>query len=205
MSLPLVAYIHSSDVEAAQSFRSLLVAYGCSTTLMAIDQISNTDLDSYDIIIVGDDTGNLSHWEDIESVTAIESSGKPVIGLGEGGYAFFGQLGLSIGWPNGMHGSHNSIYVVEPDSSIFDTPYSIDIPEDLVLQLYTESNYVPLYLFPVPETVAAIGRDADSNGYYPLAMEHLYLFWGFSASPQNMTEIGKRLFINLVIWKANAG
>ncbi|MCP4263717.1 MAG: hypothetical protein GY774_40340 [Planctomycetes bacterium] len=205
MSLPLVAYIHSSDLEAAQNFQSLLVAYGCSTTLIDIDEISAAALDSYDLIIVGSDTGFTRNWGDIESVTAIESSGKPVIGLGEGGYAFFGQLGLLVGWPNGMHGSHNSIYVVDPDSSLFGTPYPIDIPEDLVLQLYTESSYVPLYLYPVPETVTAIGRDADSIGYYPLALEHLYLFWGFTNSPEGMTEVGKRLFINLVIWRANAG
>jgi parallel beta-helix repeat protein len=203
MSLPLVAYIHNYEVEAAKNFQSLLVAFGCSTTLIVIDEILAADMDSYNLIILGDDTGNLNQWGDIESVTAIESSGKPVIGLGEGGYAFLGQLGLSIGWPNGAHGSHNSIYVVDPNSSLFGTPYPIDIPEDLVVQLYTESNYVPLYLYPVPETVTAIGRDADNIGYYPLACEDRYLFWGFTGSPESMTQVGKRLFINLVIWGAN--
>ncbi|MHC4725591.1 MAG: right-handed parallel beta-helix repeat-containing protein [Planctomycetota bacterium] len=205
MSLPLVAYIHSYDVEEAQHFQSLLVAYGCSTTLIGIDEIPAAALDSYDLIIVGNDTGFTGNWGDIESVNAIKSSAKPVIGLGEGGYAFFGQLGLSVGWPNGMHGSHNSIYTVDPNHSLFTAPYLIDVPQDLILQLYTESDYVPLYLYPVPETVTAIGRDADNIGYYPLALEQLYLFWGFSASPQSMTEVGKRLFINIVIWRANTG
>ncbi|MDT8300551.1 MAG: right-handed parallel beta-helix repeat-containing protein [Sedimentisphaerales bacterium] len=206
MSLPNVAYIHSSDVGAAQSFKSLLVAYGCSITLVSVDEISATALDSYDIIIVGNDSGNLSQWGDIESVTAIESSGKPIVGLGEGGYAFFGQLGLSIGWPNGMHGSGNSIEVIDSNHSLFITPYVIDVPEDLVLQLYTESNYVTLYLYPVPETVTALGGEADSPGYYPLAQEHnRYLFWGFAGSTESMTEVGKRLFIDVVIWSANSG
>ena len=204
MSLPLVAYIHSSDVEAAQNFRSLLVAYGCSTTLIGLDQIPATALDSYDLIIVGNDTGNLSQWGDIESVTAIESSGKTIVGLGEGGYAFFGQLGLSIGSPNGMHDRSNSIEVIDPYHLLFTTPYVIDVPEDLALQLYTESDFVTLHLHPVPETVTVLGGGA-SYGYYPLALEYnRYLFWGFSASPENMTEVGKRLFINLVIWSANA-
>jgi parallel beta-helix repeat protein len=206
MSLPSVAYIHSNNVEAAESFQYLLVAYGCSTTLVGLDEIPATALESYDLIIVGDDTGSMSHWGEVEFVDAIESSGKPVIGLGEGGYAFFGQLGLSIGWPNGMHDSHNSIYAIDPNHSIFTTPYAIDVPEDLVLQLYTESDYVIIYLYPVPETVSVIGRDADRIGYYPLALEHnRYLFWGFSALPQSMTEVGKRLFVNLVIWSANTG
>jgi parallel beta-helix repeat protein len=205
-SLPNVAYIYSWAADAAQSYQSLLVTYGCSTDLVGVGEISTTALDSYDIIILGDDTGDLSEWSDIESVNAIENSDKPLMGLGEGGYAFFGQLELSIGWPNGMHGSDNRIKVLNPNHSIFITPYTIDVPEDMTLQLYTESNYVPLYLFPVPETVTALGRDADSFGYYPLALEHnRYIFWGFSASPENMTEAGKHLFINLVIWSANAG
>ena len=206
MSLPTVAYIYRSDVEAAQNFQSLLTAYGCSTTLVSLDEIPATELDSYDLIIAGTDTGNLSHWGDIESVSAIESSGKPIVGLGEGGYAFFGQLGLSIGWPNGMHGRDNSIEVIDPNSSLFGTPYPIDVPEDLVLQLYTESDYVTLYLYPVPETVTVLGGEVNSFGYYPLAREHnRYLFWGFAGSPESMTEVGKRLFINLVIWSASSG
>jgi parallel beta-helix repeat protein len=206
MSLPSVAYIHSYDVEAAQSFQSLLVGYGCSTTLIGIDEIPDAELDSYDIIIVGNHTENSNQWGDIESVTAIENSGKPVIGLGEGGYDFFGKLGLSVGRPNGMHGSHNSVYTIDPNHPLFITPYAIDVPQDLVLQLYTESDYVALYLYPVPETVTVIGGEADNPGYYPLAFENnRYLFWGFSASPQSMTEVGKRLFVNFVIWFANEG
>ncbi len=205
MSLPLVAYIHSSDLEAAQNFQSLLVAYGCSTTLIDIDEIPATALDSYDLIIVGNDTGGSANWDDVESVTAIESSDRPIVGLGEGGYAFFGQLGLSIGSPNGMHDRSNSIEVIDPNHLLFTTPYVIDVPEDLALQLYTESDYVTLHLHPVPETVTVLGGGA-SYGYYPLAQEHnRYLFWGFSGSPESMTEVGKHLFINLVIWSANAG
>ncbi|MHC4559830.1 MAG: type 1 glutamine amidotransferase family protein, partial [Planctomycetota bacterium] len=206
MLLPNVAYIYSSEVEAGHSFKSLLVTYGCSTTLVNLDEIPATELDSYDLIIAGNDSGNLSLWDDIESVTAIESSGKPIVGLGEGGYAFFGQLGLSIGWPNGMHGRRNSIDVINPNHLLFTSPYVIDVPEDLGLQLYTDTDYVTLYLNPVPETVTVLGEEAHNPRYYPLAMEHSrYLFWGFSGSPESMTEVGKRLFINLVIWSANAG
>jgi parallel beta-helix repeat protein len=206
MSLPLVAYIHGPDVEAAQNFQSLLAAYGCSTTLVGLNEVVSTELDTYDVIVVGNDTGNVSDWDDTESVNSIESSGKPVIGLGEGGYAFFGKLGLSVGWPNGMHSSNNSIEVIDPNHSLFIAPYAIVIPEDLILQLYTETDYVTLYLKSIPETVTVLGAEANNPRYYPLALEHnRYLFWGFAGSPESMTDVGKRLFINVVIWSANAG
>jgi len=36
-----------------------------------------------------------------------------------------------------------------------------------------------------------------------LKWHNRYLLWGFTESPQKMTEIGKTLFINVVIWMAN--
>jgi len=64
---------------------------------------------------------------------------------------------------------------------------------------------VGLYLWPVPDTVTALGGEVDNPGYYPVALEHKrYLFWGFEASAENMTEVGKDLFINMVVRTANA-
>ena len=204
MSIPHVAYIFSHKNEAAESFEFLLETYGCSTTLIRLTEVPATSLDSYDLLIVGDDTQSISVWDDANSVAAIEDSNKPVIGLGEGGYTFFGTLGLAIGSPNGAHGSQNSIEVADPNSSLFSFPYSIEIPQDRALRLYTETEHVGLYLWPMPETVTALGAKVNSVTYYPLAMEHnRYLLWGFTESPEKMTEIGKTLFINVVIWTAN--
>ncbi|MGB2863540.1 MAG: right-handed parallel beta-helix repeat-containing protein, partial [Sedimentisphaerales bacterium] len=149
MTLPRVAYIFSRKTEVAESFDSLLETYGCSTTLISLDNVKETPLDSYDLIVVADDTEYASTWDDPDTVAAIEDSGKPVVGLGEGGYDFFGRLELAIGYPNGAHGSQNSIEVIDPNCSLFSTPYSIEIPEDRALQLYTETEHVGLYLWPI--------------------------------------------------------
>ena len=164
-----------------------------------------TPLDSYDLLIVAEDTQLEDTWSDPNSVAAIEDSGKPVVGLGNGGYDFFGLLGLSIGYPNGGHGGKKSIEVIDPNGSLFSTPYSIEIPEDRALRLYTETGHVGIYLWPIiPETVTALAGYVNNFPYYPLAMEHnRYLLWGFTESPQKMTEIGKTLFINVVIHTAN--
>jgi predicted outer membrane repeat protein len=206
MSLPSVAYIHERNVEAAESFQSLLSSYGCSTTLIRLEEVAAVPLDSYDLIIVANDTQYEDAWSDPNTVAAIEDSGKPVVGLGDGGYDFFGLLGLSVGYPHGGHGSRNSIEVVDPNSALYRTPYSIEIPADGALRLYTETNHVGLYLWPtIPETVTVLGREVNDVCYYPLATEYnRYLLWGFTESPQKMTEVGKRLFINVVVRAANA-
>jgi len=205
MALPRVAYTFSDDAEAAENFESLLEAYGCPTTLISLDDVPATPLDSYDLLIVANDTKNIDPWSDPNTVAAIEDSGKPIVGLGDGGYDFFGLLGLSIGNPYGGHSSKNSIKVVDPNCSLFSTPYSIEIPQDRALKLYTETNSIGIYLWPtVPETVTVFGNEVNDVGYFPLVMQHnRYVLWGFAESPQKMTEIGKTLFINVVIWTAN--
>jgi hypothetical protein len=205
ISLPHVAFIFSHRDEEAEDFDSLLESYGCSTTLIRLNDLTATPLDSYDLLIVANDTQDISTWNDSNTVAVIEDSGKPIVGLGEGGYTFFGLLGLSIGSPNGGHSNKNSIEVVDPNSSLFSTPYSIEIPEDRELQLYTETNDVGLYLWPaIPETVTVLAREVNNFPYSSLAMQHnRYLLWGFTESPQMMTEIGQTLFINVVIRTAN--
>jgi predicted secreted protein len=129
---------------------------------------------------------------------------KPIIGLGEGGYEFFGKLNLSIGSPNGARSSFKDITVIDPNCSLFSTPYTIDITQDGTVQLYTETDDIAIYLWPdIPETIAAIATESGNTGYYPLLMENnQYFLWGFTESPEKMTETGKKLFINTVIWTA---
>lgn len=205
MLLPRIAYVYGSDAEATESYRSLLMSYGCPTTLLGVDDVTTAALDSHDLIIVANDTQDETTWSDPNVVAAIEDSGKPIAGLGDGGYDFFGLLGLSIGNPMGGHSSQNSIKVVDPNYPLFSRPYSIEIPEDLALRLYTETNSIGIYLWPtIPETVTVFASEADDIGYFPLIIEHdWYLLWGFTESPQKMTEIGKDLFINVVIRMAN--
>ena len=203
--LPNVAYIYYEKVESTEDYKSLLNTYGCTTTLIPSNEVATTGFDAFDLIIVGADTGYLTTWTDEQNVAAVEGSGKPVLGLGNGGYWYFGQLELSIGRPFGGHSSENSIEVIDPNSPVFNTPYAIEIPEDRSLQLYTKTDSIGIYLWPtIPETVTCFGRQINVPGYYFLVDEHdKYLLWGFIESPQKMTDLGKTLFINVIIWTAN--
>ena len=205
LSLPNVAYIYSEQGQSTEDYKSLLNTYGCTTTLIPSNEVATTGFDAFDLIIVGADTGYLTTWTEEQNVAAVEGSGKPVVGLGNGGYWYFGQLELSIGRPFGGHSSENSIEVIDPNSPVFNTPYAIEIPEDRSLQLFTKTDSIGIYLWPtIPETVTGLGRHINEPGYYFLVAEHdKYMFWGFIESPQKMTDLGKTLFINVIIWTAN--
>ena len=199
-----ILYVYGTDLSVAQSFISLLEESGFSVSLIRISRLTETQLVPYDLIIVGNDTGQLTHWGDTQSVAAIERSGKPIVGLGEGGYALFGEFRLSTGHGNGWHGNVNALYVVDPSSSLFITPRKIVVPQDRLLQLYTKTEHVGIYLASVPENVITLGREVNNHSHYPLTLEqNKYFLWGFTGSAAEMTEMGRDLFVNAVTWTTN--
>ena len=196
-----IAYIYSTDTPSANSYKSLLDANSYSTTIIPMGDVVTTDFLRYGAIIIGSDTED--SWGDPASVSAINNPGKPIIGLGEGGYAFFGQLNLDTGSPHGWHGSEKSIYVVDSTHTIFNTPNAITIPPDKNITLYTTTSHVGIYLLSIPPNVVALGRETDHASHYPLTLENnRYLLWGFTASPADMTATSRDLFINVVSYMA---
>ena len=205
MFLPRIACIYWENNRLARSCQSFLQAYGCPATLIRSDDLLEQALDDYDLIMIATDTPSPAVWADEQAFTALVESSQPIIGLGEGGYRFFGKLGLAIGYPNGASGSFDSVQVVDPNSSLFGTPYPVTVPEDGVLKLYRAAeNSVMIYLWPAPDAVTMLGGVVGNSGYYPLVAEQGHLLWGFAESPEHMTEMGRRLFLNAVILTANA-
>ena len=201
-----VCYIYDNDLQSAKNFESLLETNGISTELTELGNISTTDFSIYKAIIVGYDTGFLSNWGDPAAITAIEESGLPIIGNGEGGYSFFGKLGLDIGYPNGQHetlGRSTGLYVVDPEHPIYNVPNNIYIGSDRILDLYTRSNSVQIFMRTTPSDVTILSRQmnwqvGDQINHLVVLQRNMYMFWGFTASPDMMTQTGKDLYVNFV-------
>ena len=192
-----LAYIYSADVTSAKYYISLLEDSGYQTDMILLEKGGDTDLSKYDVIIIGPDTT----WSETYSVDIIKKSNKPLIGLGEGGYELFGQLILGSGYPNGWHGSENSIYVTDPSHPIFQKPNSIMVPRDGILQLYRSSEHVGIYIPSMSTEMVMLGRETGNKDHYPLLLEeNKYLFWGFTSSPESMTDTGRILFTNILAY-----
>jgi hypothetical protein len=204
--LACIAYIYMSDTEGASSYQLFLEDNDYCVTLISMDNVATTDFSVYDLIVVGADTYTLQYdWGDADSVNAIDSSGKSIIGLGTGGACLFGELGLSISYGNAWNLTESSIYVVDPTHDIFTTPYFISVPEDRIIQLYEGGVYChSLYEPYLSSEVVLLGREPDDMSHYPLAQEGQYILWGFTASPESMTQIGKDLFLNVVAFMLGA-
>jgi len=195
-----VAYIYSIDSTNASAFKTFLNSIGSQTTLVEMGDIVNTDFSQFDVILIGSNSGYTITWGNPASVSAIVNSNKPILGLGEGGYAFYGKLSLNIGSPNGGHGSRDNIYVVQENHTIFNSPNPINVPQDSVIQLYNStSSCVQIYFAsPIPEVIL-LGRVELAPFHYLIVQEQTqYFIWGFDDSPSNMTQTGKDLFANIV-------
>ena len=196
-----VAYIYDSNPPNAITFEQILMSHGFSTDLIALVDVAGTDFSDYAVIIAGNDTGASSTWGTPDAVNTIAASGKPVLGMGSGGYALLGKLGLDIGYPHGAHSVDNtSIKVVDSAHQIFTMPYVIPIPQDNLLQIYTASNSVEINLWPaVPAHIVTLGQHPQTNGYYILAVEdEQYMIWGFKGYPEDLTPTGEKIFINAI-------
>ncbi len=202
-----VAYIYDKDMTSRDSFKFVLNGAGLSVDLVTLSGAETFDFSNDLSIIVGDDTGILNAWGTAEAVTNVSGAGKPVVGVGEGGYAYFGMLSLAIGYPNAAHGTESDMGVTDPTMPLYMAPYPITIPTSNILNLFAvgvPTNSIFLnWPTGIPAGVTLIGSSISTQGNYHVASQTLKntcnTLWGYSGSPGSMTLTGQNLFVNLVL------
>ena len=203
-----IAYIHDSDTTSAAAFQALLNNEGYSVQLVHMNDVLNTNFGEFKLVIIGDDTGKLDSWHsNVIGAEHVARGGVPIIGVGEGGYAYFGQLNMQIGWGNGWHGSQKEV-IGDATQPYFQFPYDLTPLLPGPLALYNEpTNEVGIHL-PAPIAgVTPLGREPNDRTHYPLVAERFanvcHQIWGFSGNPRYMNGNGQQLFANAVRYGLN--
>ena len=196
-----VAYIHEAADPAAGAFKALLDANGFATDLIdvsAITQAPYSPFRQYAALIVASDSGE---WERNAAVEAVRYAERPVLFLGRSGTSALQRMGSPLG--DVMGASQKSIRVMDPSLAIFSRPYALTVPENRILFLYRDTHVDNwgAYLWGTPPPgVLRIGSFPVDFDHYPLAREGQRMLWGFEQGPDEMTETGRRLFVNVVAW-----
>ena len=196
---PDIAYVFRGNKDDAASFYNLLTGAGYTVDLIPLSAITAAApiFSVYKLIVIADDTGSLNEWGStgltVDQVNNIKSAKKPILGLGEGGYAFFGRLSLYIGWPRGWHGPQNIMNkaTTAPAGYFPSTP----------LTTYTAPfNSVGIYLLPapVPADVTPIGMENPPLNHSSLIQQGCDFLWGNSGNPLIMTIPGQTIFLKTV-------
>ncbi|MBX3013741.1 MAG: S8 family serine peptidase [Caldilineaceae bacterium] len=197
---PRVAYVHKGDLDTANAYRQLIEENGVAVDQLTMDQLPSTNLQPYSLVIVAPETGSLGEWGTGAMVRRIIEFKKPVLGLGEGGYAYFGKLKLDIGWANGAHSAGDSVVRENYNDAFWHYPYDFLVDEKRIWQLYAEpSSRVDIFLGKQPLGLTVFGYYDATGQYADLVMEDgRYLLWGFDKGPKSMTDDGRKLFVNAV-------
>jgi hypothetical protein len=195
-------FLYDADSRTASEYKDLLDKYGLLTDLLAVSEINkSTDFSPYSLILIGPDTGNGEVWGKPPALERLAQTNKPVLGLGEGGFAYFGKRSLQIGYPNGQRASQGMLYLVNSHEPLYTSPYRPNILDGVILQTYDNpSPAVDVYLPNPTGQVYLFGRDPDyKDSYYSLIQQGKYLLWGFDAPPSALSVDGQLSFIN-VVW-----
>jgi hypothetical protein len=191
-------YIYRDNLALAQQYEQFLETQDFEVNIIAMGAIAATNFDAYRLILVGPDTGSGGTWGDAagNQAQALEDSAKPVLGLGAGGYAFFGKLGYPIGYGKGWSASGTSVYAMDTDHQAWN---EISVPASRIVQLYTSNSAFTAIHYPDPISgVTGIGRQTNSDVHYPIIQKDTkYILWGFNAGPQAMTPTGRQVFVNV--------
>jgi len=208
-----IAYVYRRDLATAGDFKVTLENEGFTVDLVPLSAVTNTNFSLYDMIIIADDTGSLENWgTGAGQVAAITSAAQPILGLGEGGYAFFGQLGSPIGWPNGWHGSLDQTYGANPSLPHYLAPYNLGPLLPGPFPIYQAPvGEVGIYLNqPILPFVEPIGLEppmptGQASDHAPLIADRTdpdalwcHQLWGYEGGPAAMNTDGSQLFVNTV-------
>ena len=181
------------------SFKTLLDANGISTTLIGYDTIgANTSFKGYDLVIIGPDTGNLKNWGSKAAVSALAKFAKPILGIGDGGYSYFGTGGrnenLKIGYGAGAHGAGTQVIPAAPTAEPFKQPFGVS---GSPMSLFLQSSATVEFYYPQNDgSFFSFATDPQNASYHVLIQQGRFFEWGFDGQADTMTIDGKHLFVN---------
>ncbi|MFQ5858059.1 MAG: hypothetical protein ACE5LU_20840, partial [Anaerolineae bacterium] len=196
-----IAYVFNTDTAAAANFQNFLQTNGWSVTLFPISQLRGVDLSGFYAIVLGHDTGSFETWGTPEAVAAVVNARRPVIGIEQGGYSFFGRLSLNIGYPNGATGGTlKTIYPVNPAHPAWNIPFPIPTDAEGKATIYTaDQTIAAIHDSNTDATNERIGVEGANRAFnFLIGEQRCYMLWGYAGDPSAMTLDGQHLFLNIL-------
>ena len=200
-----IAYVYDTDTAGRDAFVSYFTARGYATDTFTVAGTASANFGPYVAIVIGNDTGSLSSWGTPTAVSNIAGANKPIIGVGEGGYAFFGRkyngAANTIGWANGAHGSGSSLAVLNAADPVWSTPNAITTTTGATVSLYAATTgVVGIYDPNRDKGFHIIGTDPAAPAYDNVVGQgRCDLLWGYGGSPGAMTALAQDLFANVLV------
>jgi hypothetical protein len=183
------ALVYGSDDSAATQYEMILEDRGFDVKLVFVDstEAANTSmLQEYDLIIIDTLSGNSGNWEGGEKpVNAIAQSGLPVLGVGEGGAAYFQQVGSQFTHGQSWYGNATTFDETSPTHPSLTGPRSVAISGGSVTVATSNTGFLAVNLPDPGTSIELVGRQTGDQTHYPVVLDNARDegFWGFYETP----------------------
>lgn len=182
-------------LERARTAYSYLEGEGAALTFIGTTELSKLSLAKPDIVIVGSGT----RWAGNDAIALKQMfEGYKVIGLGTSADELFRMLGLQI---SGIMHSHEGKLIVE-EPELLTQPVAITAPDHSVdiFKPEVQGEAVGVYDNGSPDIAGfeGIARWPSFRNHWPIARQGNFVFWGVHGSPDQISDSGRALMINLI-------
>lgn len=182
-------------LELARPAYSYLEEQGAAVSFIGTAELAKLQLTKPDMVIVGAGT----RWTRNDPIAIKETfEGYKVIGVGSAGDELFRLLGLQISGI--MHAHEGNLIVEEP--ALLTQPLVITAPNRSVdvFKAQVEGDAVGIYDRGSPDIAGfeGLARWQSFKNHWPIARQGNFLFWGFDASPGQISDSGKALMVNVI-------
>lgn len=193
------AYIYTEHdlPDNFSAYQALLAESSIPLAGVPAQAITATQWKKYSVILIGpDNVPPGEDWLTLAERTVITNSKLPIIGLYNGGYALFGNLGLNIGTNVTRTASMTRTMPFEPGYPVWSSPFPL-LPI-LPYTVYTATPGLSINLGSVQPGVTFIGLVPSTPRLNIAREDERFLLWGFARGPNDMTLNGRRLFANVM-------
>jgi hypothetical protein len=204
-----VAIIYGVDATVANAYKPGFTAKGFRVTNLAIADLNmNSTYTNYDLIVIDSKSGSGKDWQgDTFTRDAIRDAGKPLLGIGEGGYSYMGQLLSPLGNPSPRHTVASVTNFAIP-STIHPSTSSPFLPVSSGGEITITTSpmqSVSLLLNTPPSSIQLVAKESGVTDYYLSALNTTptsttgssEALWGLDGLP-TYTEDGWKVLANLM-------
>lgn len=189
--------------------------------VLPMREIDERDMNVFDVIVIAHDTGTLpTNWGGNPSLTSeradkIAQSSANVLAIGKGGAVFLSIVVNGANFPTGTGvDADREYYEYDTGAPIFNTPHSVGGPDLAIcskpgttvsynigtpypsyINLYASTGSSCLLLICSPNNQWALADYRFSN---PGGAPVVYFFWGYAASPADLTDDGTDVLGNVM-------
>ncbi len=199
-------FVHKDDSRSlmdARVWQEALRDYAIECHLVPMVEVEQAAIYEADLIIIGANSRERSkdekvpwfnYWGDPQLVDFIARSELPIVGISMSGQALFGQMDLPLGGGHFAHNKGQVFELVESAEKYLEWPYVIDPNGPVVVS--DRDQGMDGYYQP-PSYVESILKQPDAL-YYPIVRYKQYVVWGAGSDAGYFTDVGRRLFANIV-------